>query len=84
MGPIAAIAPIAIGVAEASDLSLLLTVGTVIGGAMFGDNLSIISDTTIAAPRTQGCDMRDKFRMNFKIALPAAVVTLIWLYFQSG
>lgn len=84
MGTIAAIAPIAIGVAEAADLPLLLTVGTVIGGAMFGDNLSIISDTTIAATRTQGCDMRDKFRMNFKIALPAAIVTFVWLFFQSS
>jgi len=84
MGTIAAIAPIAIGVAEAADLPLLLTVGTVIGGAMFGDNLSIISDTTIAATRTQGCEMRDKFRMNFKIALPAALVTLVWLYFQGS
>lgn len=84
MGTIAAIAPIAIGVAEAADLPLLLTVGTVIGGAMFGDNLSIISDTTIAATRTQGCEMRDKFRMNFKIALPAAIVTLVWLFFQSS
>jgi Na+/H+ antiporter NhaC len=84
MGTIAAIAPIAIGVAEAADLPLLLTVGTVIGGAMFGDNLSIISDTTIAATRTQGCDMRDKFRMNFKIALPAALVTLVWLFFQGS
>ncbi|MBR7889779.1 Na+/H+ antiporter NhaC family protein [Marinomonas sp. A79] len=84
MGTIAAIAPIAIGVSEAADLPLLLTVGTVIGGAMFGDNLSIISDTTIAATRTQGCDMRDKFRMNFKIAMPAALLTLVWLYFQSS
>ncbi|KZN14277.1 Na+/H+ antiporter NhaC family protein [Marinomonas sp. TW1] len=84
MGTIAAIAPIAIGVAEAADLPLLLTVGTVIGGAMFGDNLSIISDTTIAATRTQGCDMRDKFRMNFKIALPAAIIALVWLFFQSS
>ena len=84
MGTIAAIAPIAIGVAEAADLPMLLTVGTVIGGAMFGDNLSIISDTTIAATRTQGCDMRDKFKMNFKIALPAAIVTMIWLFFQSS
>ncbi|MBD5769666.1 Na+/H+ antiporter NhaC family protein [Marinomonas colpomeniae] len=84
MGTIAAIAPIAIGVAEAADLPLLLTVGTIIGGAMFGDNLSIISDTTIAATRTQGCEMRDKFRMNFKIALPAALITLVWLFFQSS
>ncbi|OZG70171.1 sodium:proton antiporter [Hahella sp. CCB-MM4] len=84
MGTIAAIAPIAVGVAEATELPLLLTTGTVIGGAMFGDNLSIISDTTIAATRTQGCDMRDKFKMNFMIALPAALLTLIWLYFQSS
>ncbi|WP_133012635.1 Na+/H+ antiporter NhaC family protein [Marinomonas flavescens] len=84
MGTIAAIAPIAIGVAGTADLPMLLTVGTVIGGAMFGDNLSIISDTTIAATRTQGCDMRDKFKMNFKIALPAAILTLLWLYFQSS
>jgi len=84
MGTIAAIAPIALGVAEAAELSLLLTMGTVIGGAMFGDNLSIISDTTIAATRTQGCDMRDKFKMNFKIALPAALLTLVWLFLQSG
>lgn len=84
MGTIAAIAPIAVGVANAADLPLLLTVGTVIGGAMFGDNLSIISDTTIAATRTQGCEMRDKFRMNFKIALPAAIIALIWLFFQGS
>ncbi len=84
MGTIAAIAPIAVGVAEATDLSLLLTIGTVIGGAMFGDNLSIISDTTIAATRTQGCEMRDKFRLNFKIALPAALLTMAWLFVQGS
>ncbi len=84
MGTIAAIAPIAVGVAEATDLSLLLTIGTVVGGAMFGDNLSIISDTTIAATRTQGCEMRDKFRLNFKIALPAALLTLAWLFIQGS
>lgn len=84
MGTIAAIAPIAMGLTEATDLPLLLTIGTVIGGAMFGDNLSIISDTTIAATRTQGCDMKDKFRMNLKIALPAAVLTLIWLFIEGS
>ncbi len=84
MGTIAAIAPIAVGVAEATELSLPLTVATVVGGAMFGDNLSIISDTTIAATRTQGCAMRDKFKLNFKIALPAALLTLVWLWFQSS
>ncbi|UHQ54920.1 MULTISPECIES: Na+/H+ antiporter NhaC family protein [Microbulbifer] len=83
MGTVAAIAPIAVGVATATDLPLLLTVGTVVGGAMFGDNLSIISDTTIAATRTQGVEMRDKFRMNFRIALPAALATMAWLYFQG-
>ena len=84
MGTIAAIAPIALGLTEVSDLSLPLCIGAVVGGAMFGDNLSIISDTTIAATRSQGCDMRDKFRMNFKIALPAALLTLIWLYLQGS
>ncbi|AZZ93754.1 Na+/H+ antiporter NhaC family protein [Hahella sp. KA22] len=84
MGTIAAIAPIAVGVADATELPMLLTIGTVVGGAMFGDNLSIISDTTIAATRTQGCEMRDKFKLNFMIAAPAAALTLIWLYFQSS
>lgn len=84
MGTIAAVAPIAVGLTEATDLSLALTVGTVVGGAMFGDNLSIISDTTIAATRTQGCSMADKFRMNLKIALPAAVLTMVWLYLQGS
>ncbi|WP_419812299.1 Na+/H+ antiporter NhaC family protein [Bacterioplanoides sp.] len=84
MGTIAAVAPIAVGLTEATDLSLALTVGTVVGGAMFGDNLSIISDTTIAATRTQGCSMADKFRMNLKIAIPAALITMVWLYLQGS
>ncbi|MBN0986758.1 Na+/H+ antiporter NhaC family protein [Amphritea pacifica] len=84
MGTIAAMAPIALGLTGVSDLSLPLCIGAVVGGAMFGDNLSIISDTTIAATRSQGCDMRDKFRMNFKIALPAALITLGWLYLQGA
>lgn len=79
MGTIAAVGPIAFGVAQAAGLGLPLTMAAVIGGAMFGDNLSIISDTTIAATRTQGVEMRDKFRMNFTIALPAAVITVILL-----
>lgn len=83
MGTIAAIAPVAMGLTDATDLPVLLTMGAVIGGAMFGDNLSIISDTTIAATRTQGCEMRDKFRMNLKIALPAAALTIGWLYLQG-
>lgn len=76
-GTIALIAPIAVAVSDASGFSLPLCIATVMGGAMFGDNLSFISDTTIAACNTQGCDMRDKFRANFRIALPAAIATLI-------
>lgn len=76
-GTIALIAPIAVAVADVSGFSLPLCIATVMGGAMFGDNLSFISDTTIAACNTQGCAMRDKFRANFWIALPAAIATLI-------
>ncbi len=79
MGTIAAIAPIGIGVAEQTGMSGAMLMGAVLGGAMFGDNLSMISDTTIAATRTQGCAMSDKFRMNLYIALPAAIVTTILL-----
>lgn len=79
MGTIGAIVPIAVGVAEKGGLSIPLFLGACVGGAMFGDNLSMISDTTIAATRTQGCEMRDKFRVNFYIALPAAIVTLVLL-----
>lgn len=75
MGTITAIVPIAVGVADKSGLSIPLLLGACVGGAMFGDNLSMISDTTIAATRTQGCEMRDKFRVNLLIALPAAVIT---------
>ena len=79
MGTIGAIVPIAVGVADKGGLSLPLFLGACVGGAMFGDNLSMISDTTIAATRTQGCEMRDKFRVNFLISLPAAIVTLALL-----
>ena len=75
-GTITLITPIAIAVAETSGFSMALCIGSVMGGAMFGDNLSFISDTTIAACNTQGCAMKDKFRANFKIALPAAIVSL--------
>jgi len=81
MGTIAAVVPIALGVADAAGLDRTLVVGAVIGGAMFGDNLSVISDTTIAATRSQGAEMRDKFRENFKIALPAALATAVLLAF---
>lgn len=79
MGTIAAVSPIALGVSDAAGLDRALVVGAVIGGATFGDNLSVISDTAIAAARTQGCSVRDKFRENFKIALPAALITLLVL-----
>ena len=76
VGTITLITPIAVEVAQASSFSVALCVGTVVGGAMFGDNLSFISDTTIAACNGQGCAMKDKFRGNFWIALPAALATL--------
>ena len=76
VGTITLIAPIGTAVAAASGFSLPLCIGAVVGGAMFGDNLSFISDTTIAACNGQNCAMKDKFRENFWIALPAAVVTL--------
>ncbi|MFV0348570.1 MAG: Na+/H+ antiporter NhaC family protein, partial [Halodesulfovibrio sp.] len=79
MGTIAAIAPIAAGVGDQTGMSAALLMGAVVGGAMFGDNLSMISDTTIAATRTQGCAMSDKFRMNVLIALPAAIATAVLL-----
>ena len=76
VGTITALAPIAAGISEKTGFSMAICAGAVVCGAMFGDNLSIISDTTIAAVKTQGCDMRDKFRENFKIILPAAIITL--------
>ena len=76
VGTITLIAPIAVEVAQASGYQVALCVGTVVGGAMFGDNLSFISDTTIAACNGQGCAMKDKFKGNFWIALPAALSTL--------
>ncbi|WP_019613098.1 Na+/H+ antiporter NhaC family protein [Psychromonas ossibalaenae] len=79
MGTIAAVAPIALGISQQADIDLALMAGTVISGALFGDNLSIISDTTIAATRTQGCEMKDKFKENLIFALPAAAVTLVLL-----
>lgn len=79
MGTVSAIIPIAVGVADKGGLSLPLIVGACVGGAMFGDNLSMISDTTIAATKTQGCELRDKFKVNFAMALPAALVTIVVL-----
>ncbi len=76
VGTITLITPIAVAISEGSGFSLPLCVGTVVGGAMFGDNLSFISDTTIAACNGQGCQMKDKFRTNFAIVVPAAIVTI--------
>ena len=76
VGTITLITPIAVTVASATGFPLPLCVGTVMGGAMFGDNLSFISDTTIAACTGQGCQMKDKFRTNFAIVVPAALVTI--------
>lgn len=77
MGTIVALVPIAVGIADKTGIATALAVGAVVSGAMFGDNLSIISDTTIAATRTQGCEMKDKFKMNFIIVLPAAIITTL-------
>lgn len=79
MGTITAIVPIAIGMSQQTGLDLSLLMGTVVGGSMFGDNLSFVSDTTIAAARTQGIELRDKFKMNGLIVLPAVIVTVIIL-----
>lgn len=84
MGTIAAITPIAVATAEAAGLSMPISVGAIVGGAMFGDNLSMISDTTIAAVRTQGASLKEKFWLNFKIALPAMIITIILLYFLGN
>lgn len=83
VGTITLIVPIAVTVASASGFGLPLCVASVMGGAMFGDNLSFISDTTIAACNGQGCQMKDKFRENFAIALPAALLTLVIILIRS-
>lgn len=79
VGTISAVGPIAVGLAQKGNLPLALVLGSLVGGAMFGDNLSVISDTTIAATRTQNVEMKDKFRANIKMALPAAIITFIIL-----
>lgn len=77
VGTITVLVPVAVELAHSTGLSVPYCAGIVVGGAMFGDNLSFISDTTIAATKTQGVEMKDKFKVNFKIALPAALITLI-------
>ena len=77
VGTIVALVPVAAGIAAKTDVSVVFMTAVVVGGAFFGDNLSFISDTTIAATRTQGCVMRDKFRVNSLIALPAALLVFV-------
>lgn len=84
VGTISVIAPIAVAVSRNGSLYLPLCVGVVVGGAMFGDNLSFISDTTIAATKTQGVEMKDKFRANIKTALPSALITLVILIIYAA
>lgn len=84
VGTISALAPIAIGISEKTGLNMALCLGAVVSGAMFGDNLSMISDTTIAATKTQGCAMKDKFKTNFIVVLPAAIVTIVLLFFLAS
>ena len=83
VGTIVALVPIATGIAQETGVSLPMIVGTVVGGAYFGDNLSFISDTTIVATQTQGCCMSDKFRLNARIVVPAAVLVL-FVYLVMG
>lgn len=82
-GTITVVGPLALSISQSAGLSLPLCFGALVGGSMFGDNLSFISDTTIAATKTQGCQMKDKFRENLLIALPAAIVTCVILVFFS-
>ncbi len=84
MGTISTLAPIAAGISEKTGFSMAICIAAVVCGAMFGDNLSVISDTTIAAVKTQGCEMRDKFKANFLIVLPAAVVTVAYFCLITG
>lgn len=79
VGTISTVGPIAVGLAQKGNLPLALVLGSLVGGAMFGDNLSVISDTTIAATRTQNVEMKDKFRANIRMALPAAIITFVIL-----
>ena len=82
VGTITLITPIAVALANSSGFDMALCIGTVVGGSMFGDNLSFISDTTIAACNGQGCEMKDKFRENFGIALPAALATMVIIFIR--
>lgn len=84
VGTITALAPIGVGIAQKTGIPVALVIGAIVGGGMFGDNLSMISDTTIAAVRTQGCELRDKFKVNFLIVLPAAIIAIIILTIMTA
>ncbi|MBA8760252.1 Na+/H+ antiporter NhaC family protein [Staphylococcus schleiferi subsp. coagulans] len=83
VGTVAAIAPVGFGISQATEIPAALAMATVVGGAMFGDNLSMISDTTIAAVRTQETQMSDKFKVNFRIVVPGALITIILLWWLT-
>ncbi len=83
VGTIVALTPVAVGLADKTGIAIPFMVAVVVGGSLFGDNLSFISDTTIAATKTQGCDMKDKFRVNSLIVVPAAIVVLL-IYVWKG
>ena len=83
VGTITALAPIGLGICETTGLPIAVVSGAIIGGSMFGDNLSMISDTTITATRTQGCELKDKFKVNLLIVLPAAIITIIILFIMT-
>lgn len=83
VGTVVALTPMAVGIAEQTELSIPFVVGVVVGGAFFGDNLSFISDTTIVATRTQHCKMSDKFKVNVRIVTPAALLVLLCYFFRG-
>ena len=83
VGTIVALTPVAVGIADKTGVELAYMVAIVVGGAFFGDNLSFISDTTIAATKTQGCEMRDKFKVNSLIVMPAAILLLFYYVFAG-
>ena len=83
VGTIVALTPVAVGLAEKTEIALPFMVAVVVGGSFFGDNLSFISDTTIASTKTQECVMRDKFRVNSMIVVPAAIIVWEFTYFRD-
>ncbi|GAA0788967.1 Na+/H+ antiporter NhaC family protein [Hathewaya limosa] len=84
VGTIVALTPVAVAISQKLGIEMGLILGAVVGGAMFGDNLSMISDTTIAATKSQGAQMKDKFKSNLILSVPTAIITIIILYFLGG